>query len=560
MAPPDPLWFLLVPPESRPKKLTSEFMDAVLSERTYTDPARWVRFLWYARFVRVLCIVTSDDLESKHRELVYALMEHNGGASPFPSLLDLQWCPSSYSDSSYFPLFTRQMCVAAFRIPRPTQEHPYRLEEDPESHIFLTRLQAASPRLCFLAVDASWQRLGDHHIRAICSFDGLVDLDLTASLSMSSFRELAAIPHLKYLKAGQVLSDTDSDTVTRALASPAGGLSHPAARISAPRLQLLSLSGDCHLLAALFAALCAPNLKTAAFTAVCRDPHPPTVGYVPCLEAVAAFGTLEELQVALHAPVPRERVHLAALLDPLLPLRGLAHFLLMSANRDGRGRARGLWLVASDADFAALARAWPRLRTLRFMDVYWDASRADDGHEGGAEGEGGPGGDGPGEAGGIAIPRRGLTPTPEVLRLFRDHCPDLWQLMLPYLSLDGGVPQLDLVAQDSAPPHVLRRLVFGATTDATGNPGGDEGERERAREGKVARVLADDKAEEWARYILGLFPNLNEERSIAECVSLSATSTSGWIEVLQRVRELRSSGRSSESASLGGMVAELTGQ
>ncbi|PIL26507.1 hypothetical protein GSI_12265 [Ganoderma sinense ZZ0214-1] len=478
------------------------------------DLDRWARFMWYARFVRTIRIIGTK-LESKHRELVYALVEHNGDASVFPSLQELQWAPSSRHDSSHFPLFTPQLYTAAFTIPGPTKEDPCRLDQDSESHTFLARLQETSPRLRFLSVDASWQRLGEHHILAVCSFSALINLRLVSTISTSSFSELAAMPHLKCLEVGHV------DVWCDGQASPP---SPCPARIFAPRLLFLTIFGESNLLATLFTALRAPVLRAATVTAIYNDSNPPRtgtgLGYVRCLKALASF-PLEETKISLLEPISPTRMHLAALLNPLLRLPGVTYLALSCPK---------LRLVADDDDFAAIARAWPRLRTFRLTRAHWDAFHA------------------PGSGDDV--------PTPEALRVFCDLCPDLRDLVLPYLDLDARVPQLGSTMQAGS-PHGLKHLVFGAKAEATNNDEQEARARELA-EGRGPGLLERDKVEEWARYILDLFPKLNTGRSLADCVFVPAAS--GWIEVLRRVQALRSSRMSMSSEETSdGVIAKLSG-
>ncbi len=319
--------------------------------------------MWYARFVRTVRVIGSG-LDDKHRELLYTLIGHNCGASVFPSLQRLSWSPSSYSDCSYFPLFSPQLHTADFKFPDVSKVNTHRPDTDTQSNTFLTQLHASSPRLSGLYVDASWQRIGEHHCRAIPSFKHLLNLNLIASVSATSLLYLATMPRLTSLQAGHVWSDELAPSLAR-----------PAQAWHAPCLTLITIRGDCHVLAHLFAALHAPLLKVVVFSATCRDPDAKTPGYVPCLKALATLGaSLGTLRITLAdadsgAIPPRTRTRLAALLNPLLRLRNVRCFTLSCPK---------LRLVADDDDFAALARAWPRLQTFRLTQAYWDASRAVD--------------------------------------------------------------------------------------------------------------------------------------------------------------------------------------
>ncbi|KAM5539609.1 hypothetical protein V8D89_006718, partial [Ganoderma adspersum] len=488
------------------------------------------QFVWYARFIRVLRIIGSD-LESRHRELVYALVEHNlnGG---------LSWTPSSPFDTAYFPLFTPPFSRTINENETTTISCGRGGEdEDPQAHNFLTRLQATSPRLYYLCIDAAWQRLDEDLIRPMCSFKHLVDLELICTISVSSFHELAALhtpPEISPSRPHLVRRCADTIRVSSSDPCCAAGsnLRAPAASANPPRRPHRPRP-----------SLRAPLLKQAVFTSTLCDRAP---GHHTTL----CYGyTLEHVEIAPHEPAPpptRPRgMPLATLLRPLMGLRNMARFALVCPKR--------LPLAADDDDddFAALARAWPRLRTFWLTHAYWAASRAavdSDGSEDTEEHE---------------EMSTGDIPTPEVLRLFREHCPDLCELVLPYRDIHAGVPKLDLTTQ-AGPPHGLKRLEFGTKTAVAD----DKDEEARARElamGKEVLPLAgeldvpDGKAEEWARYILELFPTLNPGKSTADCVFLPAAS--GWIQMLRRVRELRRSGKGSESESTsGGVVVELSGQ
>ncbi|KAI1795329.1 hypothetical protein LXA43DRAFT_852550, partial [Ganoderma leucocontextum] len=84
MLPPKaPLWRLLAPPVSGID--TGHLADETVSERTYTEPARWAHFMWYVRFVQELHI-TMSDFQCEQKQLIHALVAQNGGETIFPSL------------------------------------------------------------------------------------------------------------------------------------------------------------------------------------------------------------------------------------------------------------------------------------------------------------------------------------------------------------------------------------------------------------------------------------------------------------------------------------------
>ena len=170
------------------------------------DPARWARFKWYARFIKKLDIV-SLRLDCDHKELICALIAYNGGETVFPSLQTLSWPPSSYSDFSYFPLFTARLRSANINFNRPLFADTRPPDQVPESHAFLARLLATSPRLDSLTVCTSLQAPGARHSGVIASFKYLRILHIIARVSLTSFRELATLQHMESLNVFHVSLD-----------------------------------------------------------------------------------------------------------------------------------------------------------------------------------------------------------------------------------------------------------------------------------------------------------------------------------------------------------------
>ncbi|KAI1795349.1 hypothetical protein LXA43DRAFT_882222, partial [Ganoderma leucocontextum] len=495
MSSPTPLWRLLSATGSMPKPTSYEFefFDSVypqiLSEKTYTDPARWARFMWYARFVQELGI-TNFCREYKHKKLIHALIEHNGGETIFPSLRALWWPPSSYSDSSYFVFFTPRLRTAIIDFHRCMPRDKQHPDEDPESHVFLARLHASSPRLDYLSVSTSLQRIGTNHSRLIARFEHLTVLHLIARISLTSFRELATMPRMENLHISHIRSD---ETELKPSQSPG--------RIDARNLVTMSAGGNCPSLTHLFTALDAPVLVSASVHAMCDDPprREGYVDYISCIEAVATVGspaTLADLCIELDEDGgPRMLEYLADLLDPLLVFRNLTRFRLLCPT---------VALVADDGDFWAITGAWPKLREFRLCQAYWgpcvDPEDDDEGSEG--------------------IP----IPTPEVLECFRDHCPDLRELVLPHLDFHADVPARRIPEDGSR--HGLGYLSFGAE---------DLGDDDEDCGGEPTQ-LGDDKVVEWARYVLDLFPKLDAEKSLRHGNWMSTAK--GWMEVFKRVHDL----------------------
>ncbi|KAI1795451.1 hypothetical protein LXA43DRAFT_1080284 [Ganoderma leucocontextum] len=526
MSPPDPLWLLLAPTgmSSTLEDLTSDLFDVVLSERTYADPARWSRFMWYARFVQkldIMTLVSADPL--KQQLLIRTLIEHNGGESIFPSLQTLWWSPSSHSDSSYFPPFTPQIRSAPFSFPSPKQEDIDREDKNSKSSAFLARLRASSSRLSYLYLDMCRERIGPSYSRIISSFEHLTRVNLIASISLTSFRELATMPRMKSLQITYVSSNEP------------GPSHHPIVPIYAPRLKLISIRGNCPSLTQLFTALHAPALRSASLYAMCDS----TSGdYVSCIEALATVGassTMEALHIeleegcsddgwpAISAPTTHQGV--SDLLGPL--------HVFCKAKRVSLA-CPTLALVAADHDFDVLARAWPKLRTFELDEAYWAPRMGTDGDE--------------------------AIPTPKLLESFRDHCPHLRELTLPHLDLEADVPEPKpyFPKAGRGSRHRLKHLSFGAKDPDGDSDDSDDSDEEAEDEDEAsgeaaAPALDGEKAAAWARYILALFPKLDATYGHAECKIASAT---GWAEVFARVRGLRKARKDVSSSDCGVTVWE----
>ncbi|PIL26510.1 hypothetical protein GSI_12268 [Ganoderma sinense ZZ0214-1] len=278
---------------------------------------------------------------------------------------------------------------------------------------------------------------------------------------------------------------------------------HSRHRVHAPRLTLLSVTGNRSSLTQLVTALDAPNLATASVRAISDDPRTHQfVDFVSWIETLATLGspsTLEDLEIALYEPrEPPVVEHLADLLAPLLVLPNVTRFSLSCST---------VLLVGANDDFPAAARAWPKLRVFQLWRAYW-APRVD-----------------PDDESSELTP----IPTPQVLACFRDQCPALEELMLPYLDFDADVPvpvPARRVPRDGS-CHGLARLALGAKDVLREDDEDDDWEPDERD---------DRKATECARYILDLFPNLDVDSSHARCASMLATMR--WREAFERIRPL----------------------
>ncbi|PIL26526.1 hypothetical protein GSI_12284 [Ganoderma sinense ZZ0214-1] len=540
MSPPTPLWRLLAPTGSTFKE-TSEFFDRILSEKSYADPIRWARFMWYARFVQELHIIAFGT-EDKHKQIIYALVEHNGGESIFPALQTLWWSPSSYSDTSYFPLFTPQLRSAILNFSYSSEAGI----QDPLDRGFLAQLHVSSPRLDYLCVDVSWGPLGVDQLTVIPSFEHLTDLALLATTSLTWLLKFATMPRMKCVRVAYVKSSKAE-------------LSRPPTQAHAPHLTAISVGGNCNdqlkmehagiaprttvglsvplsqpitsalnlnhtgglgpswvsrncpTLARLFTALDAPRLASASFHAMSNDRH--DADYISCIEALATAcppSAMEALCIALDEDGgPQMLEYLTDLLDPLLPFHNITHFRLSCLM---------VALVADDDDLWAIARAWPKLQKFELWQAHWDNHADPDEDSDSDEDE---------DRDGLGIP------TPVALASFRDHCPDLRELVLPHLDFDADMPTPQRMRPwGREPQHGLKILGFGAK-----DLGGDDGDfRVQGRASKPD----DRQVAGWARYVLDLFPKLDAEKSLSRCGSFSTEK--GWREVLKRARDLRKSG------------------
>ena len=433
-----------------------------MSEKTYTDPDRWARLKWYARFVLDLSI-TGSVMVREHKLLIHTLIAHNDGQSIFPSLQSLWWPPLSFSDTSYFPLFTPQLYSVLFDFYQCTKADGRLPDEYPQSHVFLAGLRAASPRLGQLSVCTSSRRFGKNHSCVIASFEHLTDLHLVAHIELASFLELVAMPRMEILRVAHVRSDGLE-------------LSHPAQRIHASRLSLISVGGDCPSLTHLFTALDAPNLASASLQVICDDPYTnKPIDYASCIQALASAApptSMKDICIKLDKDGCGSQAleYLADLLAPLLAFCNLTRFSLSCPT---------LRLVGNRGDFLSMASAWPKLQAFELWPAYW-APHVDLDDEYSEP---------------IAIP------TPEVLECFRDHCTALEELLLPYLDFDADVPAGRVPRDGSC--HVLKRVTF-VGRDVRGEHDDDYWDLELDERD-------ESKATEWARYILDLFPNLDTD-------------------------------------------------
>ena len=291
--------------------------------------------------------------------------------------------------------------------------------------------------------------------------------------------------------------------------------SRPPAQIHAPRLASLAIGGTCPSLTQLFTALDAPALASATMHAMWDGP-PRTlahgyIDYVPFIEALATVpepASLTDLTIELDEDGgPRMCEWLIDLLAPLLSFHNMTHFSLTCPT---------VGLVARDDDFWLITGAWPRLRSFKLHRAFWDPCVDPDDEDDEDEGNDG-------------IP----CPTPQILECFREDCPDLGELRLPHLDVHADVPGL-FTYVGRRKGHGLGELWFGRQEDEA-----------RARE-LADLELEDEKAAEWARYMLHLFSELNAE-SLRYCGWSEAAP--GWMEVFERVRGLqRKAGEASTPA------------
>ncbi|KAM5539622.1 hypothetical protein V8D89_006731 [Ganoderma adspersum] len=466
MSPPTPLWRLLADPNSTLQKFNeSDFLDTVMSEKTYADPARWGRLVWYARLVQELDISAPFCIPDKHKQLIDTLVSYNGGVSIFPSLRALRWPPFPHSLEA--------------DISGP--------EKDPQNHIFLARLHTSSPRLGYLCIDACWAYIGVNHSRIISSFEHLTGVNLIASISFASFRELATMPSVEFLRIAEVRSNAEQEPP------------HP--EIHSPNLTQISVGGNCSSLAQLFNALNAPVLASVGLHAIVDDPEADEYTdyelIIKALSTACSPATMTNICITLdeNADGPTSSTYLYDLVSPLLVFTNVERFSMSCPM---------LELVADDDDFYVFTLAWRKLRMFELSQAYWHSySYVDDEEE---------------EA------CRMNVPTPELLESFRNNCPDLRELVLPHLDLNVDVPKLHIPKAGSR--HGLKRLSFG----------GKDSDEEDADGLEETPALDDEKVTKWARYIRKLFPQLDAEYCRGECWRMSST---GWVEVFAQICDIQ---------------------
>ncbi|PIL23587.1 hypothetical protein GSI_14900 [Ganoderma sinense ZZ0214-1] len=142
------------------------------------------------------------------------------------------------------------------------------------------------------------------------------------------------------------------------------------------------------------------------------------------------------------------------LLASILPLRDLRTFTLTGVLRV---------MPVDDADFVALARAWPTLERLNISDGTTSESAVSLG----------------------------------ALHHFASACPSLQELSLPGLVYPvvgvHVIPEPPLASSPERPPHPLRQLRVRTVLVPKTDP----------------QSISDESAEAFARYLLELFPNLD---------------------------------------------------
>ncbi|TFK95012.1 hypothetical protein K466DRAFT_593108 [Polyporus arcularius HHB13444] len=400
-----PLWHLLSPAALPPPKVcTEEYINLVAEAKLYEDRDHWGRFLGYAKLVRRLSY-DSYECADAQAYLFKVLLEHNGGESFMPSLRAIEWKRGSSQDYSFAVAF----CPGIVEVTLSFARHgsSAQLWRDVDLKPILQRLREASPALEALHLRIPTQ-VESWIVDVLVQFPRLRKLYGPFTLDAPSFVTL--VSKLDFVSLhGSLSSDSTTSTAT----------SIPLIRMK--NLRELRIQSCCQSVTQLFNALDAPDLRSLT---VCIIDNPTsTVDYPAFVEAIATAVSADVMRSLIleirlqhytpHASRPAP-IPLATLLHPILPMQNLETFELKFGGR--------LQLSATNETFADITQRWCALRSFSLSIRDWHP-------------------DGP-------------PPTPAILMSFARACPDLRELVLPYLdhrALDlpfGGMPD----------PHPLLHL------------------------------------------------------------------------------------------------------
>ena len=330
----------------------------------------WERFLWHASLVRVLRHrEEGDEIRHLDAQLSQNVLQRNGGVGIFTGLHAASWEVSSLSDPYLLPLFTASLDHLSIYVQssydtlngEPTGE----TKQQPPAYSaqICQTLRRVSPELTSITLNAV---VDEAVSRELLNFPRLEEIRRMEFTSQAAFRDLVSKPGLAFL-----------ELVCKG-ATPISRLSNFLSRkIPTSDTVELSLSGSCSHLTPLFSQFRAPALRKVTLVlssgarhlwhgATWKPQH--TAEYGACMHALAA--TVPDL-TDLSLDIVAGRMSLQHLFTPL--------FSLPSIRRFSYGSAHGCGVhTGTDADFVAVANAWPQLETLRFEQerMFWKIGNA----------------------------------------------------------------------------------------------------------------------------------------------------------------------------------------
>ena len=430
--------------------------------KLYEDPDHWDRFLEYSKRVRRL-FYDSSVCGDAQIHLFHILLEHNGGTPFLPSLRAIEWKRASSQDYSFAVAFAPGLVDVTLSFAR--QGSSAQLWRDIDLKPLLMRLRDASPALETFQLRIPTQA-ESWIVEELVQFPWLRKLYGPFTLDFPSFTTLVSKLDLVSL---HITLSNDSST------SSASAATMPLMRMD--NLRELRIQSRSPSVTQLFAALHAPRLHSL-MVCIIDDPNS-IVDYPALMDAIAhavcsdAMRSLV-LEIYMQHYIPRAPrpapIPLATLLNPVLSLHALDTFELKFGGR--------LQLSATNATFADIAQRWAALRTFSLSIRDWHP-------------------DGP-------------APTPAALMSFARACPDLRELVLPYLDHRALV----LPSGSMPAPHPLRHLdIFDRLTE---------------------RESTHEESTRMAEYINRLFPDIDLEfRHYGRNYELA------WTKVFHRIKMVR---------------------
>ena len=439
------------------------------------DRERWNHFLHRASHVREVGIAACGE---KELALIRSLTEHNKGKSLLPSLQRLSWRHAVPGDTSVLLLGSSSLRDLEVAISRLGTESGMTINSivparpstvDP----IFTGLAKGAPLLYRLTLSGR-QGPGPAIVPHLLHLKHLRELLLyNQSITLNPEQMSSIFEHMGDLETLHALVVDFSDT---------------SLTVHAPTLRSLSLRGDSpHLHGLLSGYLDAPSLRSLTLQTSEENYSPKSHQLFPAIAQASFASFLRELSITLLND-PTEVVwndptvgSYSTIIEPLFALKDLSSIDICLAN---------CLTPFTDADVAAIARAWPRAQKLH---IGWAPYRAH------------------------------TRPPLTSLRHFAEHCPALEQLCMTKL----GIPDaLDLPAAPRERAHPLRlldlKMTFARNYDG----------------GRLEKAII-------AQYLDHLFPNLvlnDRQADVGVAKGIGGSFT--WEAVEQEIRMLRQSHRS----------------